>query len=372
MTPWHCSIAIGANGFFQTVHAVDVAKSHDLVHQDGRSYCLREKSELYDWGAPGATMEHLYPCGLIIRPGSASIDQPVLTSIDVMKLCRFAELQSPIIVRGFSYNIEQNLVSSNAVQLSKVTSAGCSSHVPAAMESHTLLLEHWATLNWKGFEAGLREIELVDSNKFYESPANEDVSSSLHGDLNGDGSTEFKEPTPGCVQPIKAPYIADTKSVRLFSYVESKSPRSQLALFASSRLCFQYLPSPYTADELEGTSWRMNVSDQAGHTSHMMTAARHPIHGTLYLRRDALASTAHVTTPKSCTPELAKLMNQLLHDRRVCLRLTMEKGDLVVYDTSAVLAFGPALDTNAVQPQGVDDVRGEQNGLASACGLLKL
>ncbi|KAK4095799.1 hypothetical protein N658DRAFT_511763 [Parathielavia hyrcaniae] len=67
-TPWHSCVAVALDGGYRAVHARDVRDTHDLVCKgDGRPWCFRERSDLFDLGE-GVEIEHLYPCGLEIRP----------------------------------------------------------------------------------------------------------------------------------------------------------------------------------------------------------------------------------------------------------------------------------------------------------------
>ncbi|MCJ1468027.1 hypothetical protein MMC07_006653 [Pseudocyphellaria aurata] len=100
MTPWHSSIAVGIDGSFKTVHAEDVRDTHDLVFRNGRPYCFLQKtSDLFHTTTIKVDFEHLYPCGLIIRPDGL---QPLLRDINPQKGCQLSELQSPEILHNFT------------------------------------------------------------------------------------------------------------------------------------------------------------------------------------------------------------------------------------------------------------------------------
>jgi hypothetical protein len=120
MTPWHSSVAVGVDGSFRTVHAEDVRDTHDLVMRNGQPYCFREKSDLYNFGATKVEFEHLYPCGLIIRPAPESIGQLSLRDIDIKKVRKLTEIQSPVILRGFTETTDRELFISKAYELGEV------------------------------------------------------------------------------------------------------------------------------------------------------------------------------------------------------------------------------------------------------------
>ena len=120
MTPWHSSIAVGVDGSFRTVHAADVRETHDLIYKDGRPYHFREKSSLFNFGELNVEFEHLYPCGLIIRLASGSGPAPSYRDVDVKKIRKLAEVQSPVILRGFADTTDRELFISRAYELGEV------------------------------------------------------------------------------------------------------------------------------------------------------------------------------------------------------------------------------------------------------------
>lgn len=119
MTPWHCAIAVDLDGSFRTVHAADVRDTHELVYRNGQLHHLREKSDLWDFDPVKVEFEHLYPCGLIARPiieiGVSS--PPSLRDIDVLKVRKLAELQSPIVLRGFADTSDRELYIKKASEM---------------------------------------------------------------------------------------------------------------------------------------------------------------------------------------------------------------------------------------------------------------
>ena len=119
-TPWHSSVAVGIDGSFTTVHASDVRETHDLIYRHGKPYYFREKSDMYDWGNVMVEFEHLYPSGLIIRPSNPATTAPSLKDIDLTKVRRLAELQSPVICRGFADTTVEDVFQSKARELGTV------------------------------------------------------------------------------------------------------------------------------------------------------------------------------------------------------------------------------------------------------------
>lgn len=120
MTPWHSSVSVGVDGSFKTVHAGDVRETHDLVLRNGRPYHFREKSDLWDFGNLKVEFEHLYPCGLIIRPAPELESKPSLRDVDVTRLRKLAEVQSPVVLRGFADTTDRELFISKAYDMGTV------------------------------------------------------------------------------------------------------------------------------------------------------------------------------------------------------------------------------------------------------------
>ncbi|CAI7649920.1 unnamed protein product [Penicillium bialowiezense] len=66
MSPWHCSIAVLANGKFITAHKSLHRQKFELVEKNGQPYFFRESSLLFKWDA-GVEFEHLYGRNLVVR-----------------------------------------------------------------------------------------------------------------------------------------------------------------------------------------------------------------------------------------------------------------------------------------------------------------
>ena len=122
MTPWHCAIAVGVDGSFKTVHVANVRDTHDVVLQNGRPHHLREKSDLWDLGDVKIEFEHLYPCGLIVRPavGDDAASTPSFRDVDALKVRKLAELQSPVILRGFAETTDRELYLKKAGEIGEI------------------------------------------------------------------------------------------------------------------------------------------------------------------------------------------------------------------------------------------------------------
>ncbi|EFQ36191.1 pyoverdine/dityrosine biosynthesis protein [Colletotrichum graminicola M1.001] len=98
-TPWDSSIAVSLDGGYRSLHAKDVRDTHDLVMKDGRPWCFREKSELFDLGKD-VEIEHLYPTGIEVRPRADHEEDVKLDEAAREKLVKLAKLQ-PVNIVGF-------------------------------------------------------------------------------------------------------------------------------------------------------------------------------------------------------------------------------------------------------------------------------
>jgi hypothetical protein len=121
MTPWHCAAAVDVNGSFKTAHVSDLRKTHDVVYSGSRPFFFRERSALYDLGA-SVELEHLYPCGLIVRPAKSAGPLSIL-DINMETLRKLGERQSPIILRDFSKITERGAFVEAASKLGEVLSS---------------------------------------------------------------------------------------------------------------------------------------------------------------------------------------------------------------------------------------------------------
>lgn len=118
-TPWHCAMAVMTDGTVQTAprsHFDASSGVYELVHDStGAPSHYREKTPLLSWSVP-ILCEPLFPCGLLIRSagkdGSLSIED-----IDAQKLRSLAEMNSPVVLRGFAKTDDRDLFVKKASEL---------------------------------------------------------------------------------------------------------------------------------------------------------------------------------------------------------------------------------------------------------------
>lgn len=107
-TPWHCTIAVGIDGSYRTVHAKEVREIHRLIYIDGLPYYHREKSDLWDWEKDIAVFEPQYPRGLLVRPNSTIQSKEwTLEPYHIYKLQKLVDVYcGPIVVTGFHNSLQ--------------------------------------------------------------------------------------------------------------------------------------------------------------------------------------------------------------------------------------------------------------------------
>lgn len=124
MTPWHATTVYGLDGSVATVHLdmLNASSNHELVCKDGVAWYYREKSTLYDWGNMTVYFEPLYPTGLIVTP-VAGFAVPSLKDVDMEKIHRLAEHNSPVVLRGFA-DTEKEVLSGKATEVGEIRPEG--------------------------------------------------------------------------------------------------------------------------------------------------------------------------------------------------------------------------------------------------------
>ncbi|KAI9765808.1 MAG: hypothetical protein M1840_007090 [Geoglossum simile] len=318
MTPWHSSIAVGIDGSFRTVHADEVRETHDLVLRNGQPYCFRQKSDLFDFGETKVEFEHLYPCGLVIRPALEVVGKPSFRDIDVKKLRKLAELQSPVILRGFADTTDRELYVSKGHELGEVLpwSFGIVQEVKdhgRKDKLHNNVVSNEAMpMHYDGM---FKFVNKKDENG---------------NDMKDENGNEIK--------------IQKPPKFQFFTCVSTSPKGTGFTLFAASRLFFQYLPAPYTVARLEAVKWRMdNDGFWDAKLKGLPLVVRHSLHNTPCVRwhepwptSKTKYSTCEVTIEND-SPEIAGIIDSLLYDRRVCLRFSWEQGDILLSDNVAML-----------------------------------
>lgn len=221
-TPWHSSIALKLDGSFTTGHSEEFAKTHDLIYRHGRPYYYREKSELFDWGDLEVEFEPMYPCGLIIRPVCGF---PSARHIPMGKVKQLSINLSPIVLRGFSDTLDEALFVEKAQETGKI-------------------------LPWS-FGIIQKVKDAGDNTKM-----GNNVTSNEAMPMHFDGMFKFEEhqnPVTGEIEKVQIP-----PGFQFFTTPAVAPEGTGYTLFASSRLFFQYLRSPYSVERFEKIRWNMD------------------------------------------------------------------------------------------------------------------
>ncbi|PKY03808.1 putative pyoverdine/dityrosine biosynthesis protein [Aspergillus campestris IBT 28561] len=314
-TPWHSSIAVNTNGTFCTVHAEDVRETHDLIYKNGRPYYFRERSDLFDWHADGLTVkfEHLYPCGLIIRP--VDIDDsrapPSIRSIPMRKVRQLSNTFSPVVLRGFADSLNEE------------------DYLATASELGTILPWSFGVIQ-KVRDAG--RTDKLGNN----------VTSNEAMPMHFDGMFKFEDhtdPVTGETSRVQKP-----PGFQYFTCPATAPKGSGYTLFASSRLLFRYLPLPWTAERLQPVTWAMdNDGFWDAKLKSLPLIVTHKVTGLPCVRwhqpwdkTKTKFSTCAVHVENE-DQSLVDVIDRMTYDYRVCLRFEWERGDMLVSDNTSML-----------------------------------
>ncbi|KAI1361229.1 Pyoverdine/dityrosine biosynthesis protein-domain-containing protein [Xylaria arbuscula] len=118
LMPWRSVVAVDSDGSYRTVFPDQIKDTHELIYQNGQPYFFRQKSELFKWNSSGieVTFEHLYPTGVVVRPLSGS---PSVRQVPMEKVRQLSNNFSPVILRGFSETLDEDVWVSKGDELGK-------------------------------------------------------------------------------------------------------------------------------------------------------------------------------------------------------------------------------------------------------------
>ncbi|GKZ23973.1 hypothetical protein AbraIFM66951_010225 [Aspergillus brasiliensis] len=107
VTPWHSAPCYTVDGQFMYGwrEVFDADPEFELVYKDGRPWCYRSTSELYNWSSPVA-VDPIYPCGVMVTP----VNPTSISQIDLKKVQGLAHENSPVVLRGFSDTLDHELI----------------------------------------------------------------------------------------------------------------------------------------------------------------------------------------------------------------------------------------------------------------------
>jgi pyoverdine/dityrosine biosynthesis protein Dit1/alpha-ketoglutarate-dependent taurine dioxygenase len=120
ITPWHGAVAVLADA---SVRVVDVSKvdmsKFDVVEKEGRPWLLREKSDLFNWQGMELDFEPLFPCGMKVSPKEGSGPYK-FEDVDMKLVRRLALATAPLLLRGFSMEVEKEVFRGKARELGSI------------------------------------------------------------------------------------------------------------------------------------------------------------------------------------------------------------------------------------------------------------
>lgn len=312
-TPWHSCVVVGLDGSYRAAHVDQVRDSHELVFRNGRPYCYRERSELFDWTADGLQIEfeYLYPCGLVIRPVKDAGEPPSIRSIPMHKIRRLSWRMSPVICRGFADTQNEDLFIEKGAELGKINT-------------------------WKGeVIVKVRDSKRLDKNTNH-------VESNEPMPMHYDGMFNFKDETNPSTGEVTR--VQKYPKYQFFTCRTAAPENDGLTLFSSSSLFLRNLPAPWTLDRLRKVTWTL-VNEGFWNTKieKLPLIVTHPESGLPCLRWHQLwdasktkFSTFDVTIDND-DAGMVPLIDGLTHDYRVCTRIAWQEGDLLVNDNVSML-----------------------------------
>ncbi|KAL4798407.1 Pyoverdine/dityrosine biosynthesis protein-domain-containing protein [Aspergillus venezuelensis] len=325
-TPWHSCIAVGTDGSYRATHADQVRDTHELVYKDGHPYCYRERSALFDWKADGLDVqfEHLYPCGLIIRPLPGSNDvvplSPSICRIPMQKVRKLSANMSPVILRGFSDTHTESIFIETAADLGRIA--------------------EWS-------ENSI--VKVRDSGR--QDRQNNNVKSNEAMPMHFDGMFRFKHEIDSATgEEVR---VQDIPRYQFFTCQAAAAEDDGFTLFSSSRLFFRYLPDPWSTERLQKVTWSMeNDGFWDAKVYNLPLVIQHPDTGLPSLRwhqpwgsSDTKFSTCEVTIDND-EASLIEQVDKLTYDYRVCKRFSWKVGDALVSDNISMLHTRTAFESD--------------------------
>jgi hypothetical protein len=360
-TPWHAACAVNIDGSMKFASRAVLSNDpkYEIVHKDGRLSHFQEISDLYSWNDIEIDITPIYPCGVVISPRTPnSVPLPSIQAADMLKVRALAELQSPVILRGFS--MSEHAVTGEATTDREIF-AGKAREMGSIMP-------------WK-----FGEILVVKDGGAETGGLNNVLSAEpmpFHFDglfktaliVGKDGVERLVPQPPRSVIPLICFHSMRFLGTQNLTASLTFSPRCRFQMFTartpsphdtgftlitSSRLLFENLPSSYTVELLKDFTW--NVQTTSFNSTKLTDLALviphpNPAIDTPCLRyhepwgRDKTKFDPTVVGLSG--PWLEKvgdedkvlaMIDELLYDRRNCYYHSWEKGDWLVNDNISMM-----------------------------------
>ncbi|KAI6445494.1 hypothetical protein MCOR22_004279 [Pyricularia oryzae] len=315
-TLWHCTIAFRLDGTVSTAprSTFEGDATLELV-QDAQGvpsyFC--EKTDLLSWGGNkgGIVAEPIYPSGWLICPATPGAMD--ISDIDAAKVRALSELNSPVVLRGFSGTTSRDALVAKAHEFGK----------PLPWK-FGLVLE----VKDRGADArGLNNVLSAERMPF-------------HFDGLFKTEKQYSQET-GEEELVPVP-----PHFQLFAAVTPSPPDTGYTVFSTSRLIFRHLADKgLSVEQMRGMRWSARTSAfDASVIRNLQLVVDHPSSGRPCLRyhepwpssRTVFDQTiielqgGDISTGSSS--EICAKIDSVLHDRRVAYYHSWEEGDLLVSD----------------------------------------
>ncbi|EAW25559.1 isocyanide synthase family protein [Aspergillus fischeri NRRL 181] len=313
ITPWHGAVAVLADASVRIVDAstVDMGKFEVITNHEGRPWLLREKSDLFDWFGMELDFEPLFPCGMLVRP-KEGYGPYRFEDVNMKCVRRLALSTAPLLLRGFTMQVEKEVFRSKARELGKI--------------------QMWP------FGDILEVRENADFN--------------MNNVLTREAMPFHYDGVFKTVQDEKTgEWISVPPLFQMFRNRAASQSKGGLTLFASSRNLIPLLgPDSITLEELRKLKWKtFTAVNEAfgGHELLLPFIITHPESGVDTFRfhepwpeSKCVAGSSEPTIvrvvgwPLAESDALCEKLTQLLYDRRVAYRHQWKAGDFIFNDNA--------------------------------------
>ncbi|KAJ1323854.1 L-tyrosine/L-tryptophan isonitrile synthase family protein [Microdochium nivale] len=315
-TPWHSTLMVRLDGTVTSGHHSTFAADPklELVHEHGRPSYYREIAHFVsaDW-ARKVNYAPLYPSGVLIQP-VAGLGTLSIQDIDAASVRAFAQVNSPVVLRGFTQTGNREAFVAKAHEFGTPTPW-----------KFGLVLE----VKDRGADArGLNNVLSAEWMPFHYDGLFKTVKRTLP-----DGQEGLRSLAP---------------NFQLFTAVSPSPKDTGFTVFSSSIHIFKNLPRELPLESLRDRTWSVSTSAFENTVmSGLPLVVDHPTTGQPCLRfhepwpqeKTAFDATEitidaehEIHTTANDSAFICDTLTSLMHDRRVAYYHSWHKGDLVISD----------------------------------------
>ncbi|KAJ5302222.1 hypothetical protein PENANT_c008G06619 [Penicillium antarcticum] len=313
ITPWHGAIALLPDASLRMVDAstIDMNEFEVVNNAAGHPWLLRAKCDLFNWPGMEVDFEPLFPCGMQVRPKEGH-GPFKFEDVDMKRVRRLALSSAPLLLRGFTMEIEKEVFREKARQLGEI--------------------QQWP------FGDILEVRENADIN--------------MNNVLTREAMPFHYDGVFKMVQDEKTgEWISTPPLFQMFRNRAASQSEGGATLFASSRNLLPLLgPETISLEELRSLKWKTftEVNDAfGGHDLHLPFIAAHPETGADTFRihepwpeSKCIAGSSKPTIvqvvgwPEAESDALCEKLTALLYDRRVVYHHQWKAGDFIFNDNA--------------------------------------